>query len=268
MDIQVYAAPDGLRRQVVQLWALRGRPVGIYAGLPKPYVELIVSLSGVHYWRPSPDGPITLYRDGWVTPVQSGPRFAETRGPLHLIGARLTLPAAATLFGPVQALNAGGPIPLDALIGGEAAHLRDRMADAPHDAARVALMADWLKDRLADTAPMLLPEPDCLARLGWRSDALAEIVGLSSRGLRQRFIARFGIGPKFWLQLNRFDAVLRADLSRGRLADAAAAFGFSDQAHMTVEFTRFAGASPGRYLRARLDQPAPEAAPHFLPRAG
>jgi AraC-like DNA-binding protein len=58
---------------------------------------------------------------------------------------------------------------------------------------------------------------------------------------------------------------LRAGPLRGSLADAAAAFGFADQAHMTAEFSRFAGVPPARYAKARADTAAPKAAPHFVP---
>lgn len=258
-------APQSLRSSINSLWALRGRPRGLYSGLPKPYVELVVSLSGTHQWRAEAHAPPLVHRDGWLTPVQFGPRFAETAGELHLVGARLGLLAAARLFGAPAVAAGGVPVPLDAVLGSEAAPLRERLREARGDRERLELLARWLGARLGEGGPAWLPPPGELRRTGWRTDALADLLQLSPRGLRKRFADRLGIGPKLWLQLGRFDALLRAGPTPGSLADAAVAFGFADQAHMTAEFARFAGLPPGRYVRARASAAAPDAAPHFVP---
>lgn len=51
MEMQVQAPPSALAGQVAAIWTLQGRVAGWYAGLPKPYAELILSLSGRHVWR-------------------------------------------------------------------------------------------------------------------------------------------------------------------------------------------------------------------------
>ena len=265
MDMMVLPAPPQLRGRVAALWALRGRSADLYAGLPKPFAELIVSLSGIHHWQASKDAPPVLFVDGWLTPVQSGPRYAATSGELHLIGARIDPLVAAQLFGLPASAEVALPVPLEALLGHEAGRLRDRLLEAPSDGARLVLLAAWLADRLADRSPAWLPSAATQRRLGWRVDALADALDLSPRGLRKRFAERIGIGPKLWLQLGRFDALLRHEPARGSLADLAAAFGYVDQAHMSAEFARFAGVPPGRYGMARRAGVAPSAAPHFLP---
>ncbi len=247
------------------MWALRGRSAGRYAGLPKPFAELIISLSGQHFWQATEDAPPLQFTDGWLTPVQSGPRYAATTGQLHLIGARLHPATSARLFGLPDASEIATPVPLDALLGIEAGHLRSRLHEAASDHARLALLAGWLADRLTERPPEWLPPASSLHVLGWRVDALADTLGLSPRGLRKRFAEQVGIGPKLWLQLGRFDALLRHEPARGSLADLAAAFGYVDQAHMSAEFSRFAGIAPARYDRARKEFAAPSTAPHFLP---
>jgi AraC-like DNA-binding protein len=197
--------------------------------------------------------------------MQTGPRFAETEGPLHLLGARLTLPAATALFGPLGRLGSPTPIPLDAALGAEAEALRERLCLAGSDRQALALLADWLLDRLSGLSPLALPSPRQLAVLGWRAEGLSDLLALSPRGLRKRFHECFGIAPKLWLQLSRFDAVLASRPQPGSLADTAAAFGYADQAHMTLEFGRFAGISPGRYAAVRARTAAPALAPHFVP---
>ena len=258
-------APIRLRCGVISLWTLRGHPPGAYVGLPKPYVELIISLSGVHLWRADASSLPLTYRDGWLTPLQVKPRWAETLGELHLIGARLHLFTAARLFG-AAAMRAGGfPIPLDAILGSAANELRERLLHMYSDGDRMKLLAHWLETQLDHSDAGWLPQSSELSSTGWRTDALAEMLQLSPRALRKRFASKVGLSPKLWLQLSRFDEFLRAEPAPGSLADAAAAFGFADQAHMTREFTRFAGVPPARYETARASVSAPKAAPHFVP---
>ena len=250
---------------VVGLWSLRGRPREAYSGLPKPYVELIVSLSGKHKWWVDKNEGVQSYAHGWVTPVQSGPRFAQTKGPLHLIGARLSISSSAALFGASFNRDVSAPIPLSHLIGIEAEFLRERLNYCPTELDRLACLESWLRNRLESLRFVSLPSIEDLSVMGWRTDALANILGLSTRGLRKRFQTQFGVGPKFWLQLGRFDSILKSEIQKEGLAGIAASHGYTDQAHMTSEFSRFAGRPPKTYLSIRIENNAPAAAPHFVP---
>lgn len=265
MEMTVSAAPPYLRGSVVAMWELRGRLSGWYTGLPKPYAELIVSLSGTHRWRSSEGAAPLTFERGWLTPVQAGPRFAETLGELHLVGARLHPLAAARLSGAAGALGSAHPIPLDLLFGSEGERLRQSLKDAGGPIGRRQTFSAWLNRRLFDHDAAWLPNIGNLHRIGWRVDALAGELALSPRGLHKRFVQELGIGPKLWLQLGRFDAVLRHRPARGSLADIAVQFGYTDQAHMTAEFRRFAGVSPGAYIDARVNGSTPDDAPHLVP---
>ncbi len=251
--------------RVFELWSLRGKPKGRYSGLPKPYVELVISLTGSHLWQANKTSVPLDFKDGWVTPVQSGPRFAETFGQLHLVGARLSIDTAANLFGSDINLDAESPIPLDSLIGYEASSLREQLLELETDSQRLKHLEQWIGNRITERPSLELPSLAVMAKMGWRTDALADLMGISSRGLRKKFKTKFGIGPKFWLQLNRFDAVLKSDIVEEGLSSTAAAFGYTDQSHMTSEFKRFAGLPPQAYLSTRKVEQAPDKAPHFLP---
>ncbi len=261
--------PQSLRGHVQDFWALSGQITGQYSGLPKPYIEFVISLSGTHLWQRTPDDTAYSYEKGWVTPLQFGARFAETKGPLHLIGARLSLKAAKQLLGAAPLLEASTPIPIDELIGHEAEHLREQLLSLPTEHHRLLHLAQWTEQRLAHRPPLYetLPPPEVLTKLGWRIDTLAEYYDISTRGLRKRFHAQFGLSPKLWLQLTRFDQVIRFDIASNSLAETAATFGYADQSHLSHEFKRFAGRSPGLYLGDRQKNDAPEEAPHFVPDA-
>ncbi len=262
----ILSSPTGqLPPGVVELWSLSGEPEGLYSGLPKPYVEMIISLSGNHFWRSDRLSDPLNFSGGWITPIQSGPRFAQTLGALHLVGARLTIEAAVNLFGPAINRDSAYPIPLQDLIGAEAQLLQEQLLELTTESSRMACLSRWISQRLTHRPVIEIPTLRALAEMRWRADSLADYLGLSSRGLRKKFKNQLGVGPKFWLQLHRFDALLGADVSQMNLAEVAAAFGYTDQAHMTSDFGRFAGRSPHNYLKARLDASAPTEAPHFLP---
>lgn len=83
---------------------------------------------------------------------------------------------------------------------------------------------------------------------------LADTVGVTTRYLTTLFGQEVGRSPKTVAMLMRFQhATARIAASARRyghvdLAAAAAATGYSDQAHMTREFVRFAGVPPRRWL--------------------
>jgi AraC-like DNA-binding protein len=83
-------------------------------------------------------------------------------------------------------------------------------------------------------------------------DSLAREVGYSRQHLARRFRAEFGLGPKLAARIIRFERanrMLRTIPSYVSLAEVAASCGYADQAHLTRDFTAFAGCSPTSWLR-------------------
>lgn len=120
---------------------------------------------------------------------------------------------------------------------------------ARHSTARPAATSDArvelrrVRERLADLAQ---PAPS-LAEL-------AALAGLSRFQLLRRFEAQQGLPPHAWLLQRRTEAA-RGLVARGLpLAEAAGAAGFADQSHMTREFARRYGFTPGQ-LRGALARP-------------
>lgn len=252
-------APDILRGAVRELWHLAdpGRP---HRGLPKPYVEIVVSLRGVHWWRAAPALPEHRYLTAWVTPVQAAARYARSVGRRELIGARLEPWAARAWLGLLPDGNGTPPPTLDSFLGQEARRLRALLRTAIDDDALFARFGDWLASQPALVEASRGPprRPD-----GLRVANLAEAVSHSPRHFRRAFAGRAGIAPKRWLLLHRLDAVLRdRNLSDPvySLARLAADHGFADQAHLTREIRRFTGATPAMFRGRHCGYP-----PHMLP---
>lgn len=254
------ATPAPLIGAVQELWLLEDDGE-LHAGLPKPYVELVVSLSGVHYWRAGPEEPDHRFSSAWLTPLQEGPRYAWSEGPRRLIGARLEPWAAHAIFGLLPRGDGPPPPVLHSLIGDEADRLRASLMSAGDDETRFSRFAGWLSDRPAMRRARPAPTPAYD-----RTASLAKALGVSARSLRRRFGAEFGMAPKRWLRLKRLDCVLR-ELGSGdgdaSLADVAQAHGFADQAHLTRELADLTGATPTVLKRRAAGTP-----PHLLTTRG
>jgi AraC-like DNA-binding protein len=79
------------------------------------------------------------------------------------------------------------------------------------------------------------------------SAALESVAGLSRYSVARHFRACLGTSPYRYIVMRRLERV-RELIRRGeRLVDAAAASGFADQSHMTRQFKRAYGLSPGRW---------------------
>lgn len=98
------------------------------------------------------------------------------------------------------------------------------------------------------------------------ADELSALAGCSRFALYRAFVAEYGMSP------GDYQRQLRLRAARGLLADglnpadAAAATGFTDQAHLTRWFGRCYGITPARYRAAVFGQPSePAGRPRALP---
>jgi AraC-like DNA-binding protein len=95
-----------------------------------------------------------------------------------------------------------------------------------------------------EEASQLLDDPHA------RVKRLAAVHGLSTRTLRRRTRTATGLPPKRLLSMERFRrAVYEVPLGAGALSGVAGELGFADQAHLTREFQRHAGLTPGAFQR-------------------
>ena len=82
-------------------------------------------------------------------------------------------------------------------------------------------------------------------------DDLADDCGLGRFRLVRDFARLTGLTPHAYLLQRRTELARRLIAAGTPLAEAAAAAGFADQSHMTRNFTRRYGYTPGAYLAAR-----------------
>lgn len=235
MRFITHPAPESLKEVVRELWLLEDDG-SLSAGLPKPYVELVVSLDGLHWWRADPTGSEHPYAASWVTPLQQRARYARAEGRRRLIGARLEPWLATELFGTLPPGDGQPPPKLSDLIGEDAETLRRTLLSAVDDEAAFDAFSDWLVTHVAGRA----------VAMSYCFDTQ------SQRTARRRYAKDVGVSPKRWQLLHRLDRLLRdpeLTMSTRSLAHLAQEHGFADQAHMTRELQRLTGATPGNLRR-------------------
>lgn len=83
---------------------------------------------------------------------------------------------------------------------------------------------------------------------------LSQLCGISRYQLIRSFQQATGITPHAYLIQRRIQLARRLIANGTSLAESAAAAGFADQSHMTRQFTRTLGVSPGLYARRLLQR--------------
>ncbi len=169
--------------------------------------------------------------------------------------------ASRALFGLPSAEIPVADYDATAVLGRDIVDLHHRVAEAHRWPDVFALVAQYLIDaRRRRDGATVRPEVLHAWHLLQRSrglmpvTALADAVGVTTRHLATLFRREVGHSPKTVAMLMRFQHAtgLIAESARrhGRvdLARVAADTGYSDQAHLSREFVRFAGVPPQRWL--------------------
>jgi AraC-like DNA-binding protein len=177
------------------------------------------------------------------------------------VSARLHVGAAEAVLGVPASEVAGRIIALDELWGDAATQpLFDRLISArtPTDAA--AIMENTIAERLAQVddarAKPHLALKAAEKLVNTNVNTVAVDLGVSERHLRRIFREAFGVSPKAYAKLARFNRALHAAREGGcaSWASIAAASGYYDQAHLIDEFRTIAGVTP-RALLGELGGP-------------
>lgn len=178
------------------------------------------------------------------------------------LGLRLPPGRAGELFGAQLSELADEFLPLDQLAGGEhtaqlSATLR-RLAtqrntpsvSATESASRVA---DHVADQVAKFATELAASSawaEAVRRSAVAAEparsAAARLAG-SERSFRRRMLSTFGYGYATLVRLERARHARTLLLRGSSVGDAAATAGFADQPHLSREFQRLVGMSPGQF---------------------
>jgi AraC-like DNA-binding protein len=188
--------------------------------------------------------------------ASAAPAVVRMREKVEGVSITLRPGAAAALLGLPAGEIAGNAVHLDELWQGGAAELLARMAEAPDDAARVAMLQAVLRRRLLDGSgtahPAAMHAAGLIAASGGQQPLreVAAAVGVGERRLQQLFHAHVGLSPRAWGRLARLHGCLRALRLRPTpsWAQVALESGFYDQSHLVNEFRALCGVTPTEFL--------------------
>ena len=253
--------PAALSHVIRCVWLLRGR-AGAAAEpvVPDGRAEIIIHVGE----------PFSQVEGGVARRQAALLVSGQLTRPLHLapsrepdvIGIRFRTAAARALLRADLHELADRVMPLGEVRPRLAAALEDAARRAGDPASRARAVASVIGRAIRNVpAPAMARAVALLDRSPVPVAEVAQALGLTRRTLERRFLAEVGLPPRTLWGVLRFRRAFRT-LSRapaGSWARVAAECGYYDQAHMTREFKRFAGAPPSAFFTA-----APTLAPAFL----
>jgi AraC-like DNA-binding protein len=201
-------------------------------------------------------------RTGSFDAVVAGPHshffVLDTSRPTALIGVHFR-PSGAFPFValPLDELR-NRHVSLEALWGGRASELRERLLAAEEPEAKLRLLERQLLSLLRRPHSRHAAVSHALAAFSRAPRRIADVVaetGLSPRRFIRLFADEVGLTPKSFCRIRRFQRAV-ALVHRAQAVDwaeTALACGYSDQSHMIHDFQDFAGQSPANYLSCRTE---------------
>jgi AraC-like DNA-binding protein len=218
----------------------------------------VVRLDGAPSLSPIiPDGcaDIMVYDD--APPVVAGPdattRWTRLREGTVIVGIRLRPGAVRAILGcPAGLILNGGALLSDLTPGAGALH--QRLLMTANLLQRYALLEDWVRRAIvrnathdhAVVAACRLFVNDPQREIG----EVARRFNWNVRTIHRQFRAACGYGPKHFQRIMRIQHAIRVvhSTAPARLAEAAHAAGYADQAHMNRDFRDITGFSPRQYF--------------------
>ena len=236
---------------VERYWILEGAGAGAPAAiLPDGRVELVFHY-GATFRRHHSNARVERQPRALLAGPSLAPVVVSHDGLAGVAAIRLRPAAArALLHFPIRDVT-DRIVDLEAIFPG-ARRLREQLASACDDAGRLQRLEDWLRDiELAPLDREVAFAVDTIVHTGGRVtvDLLARRSGVGRRQLERAFLRDVGLPPKSFARLTRLHTALRLVRGGDALADAAAACGYYDQAHMTLDFRHLAATSPEAWRR-------------------
>ena len=251
-DLISRCAPPGDLAPLVEAFA--GRTANVqrarFPVFPTARAELIFHFGDPFQVADESDGAmralapaVLLGPRGSISWQSAGPRIDWFLVQLTPLGCRCVLGAS---FGESWHRE----IALSDLWGSDALVLHDKLAEIPSFEARRALVLAEIRARCGVVDADPLTRVGSLVRTGQirHLDQLGLCLDVGPRRLHQRFVARYGVGPKTLLSLLRFGRQLEA---RHPLSMIDAEPEYADESHAIREFRRFTGLTPGAYARQK-----------------
>ncbi|MDX2138053.1 MAG: helix-turn-helix domain-containing protein [Chloroflexota bacterium] len=229
---------------------------------------------GVAYARQNLLGGTSAMTTAHLDAQREYPIAIAQAGVIDLIGIRFRAGGLAAFIRLPLHEASNLTIDLQAIFGGAAGVLEARMYESQDPRERVALLDLFFLQRLAPppalTTAHYVAERIVSSNGSERIATISDDVGYSIRTVDRLFGQIFGVSPKVYARIVRFQralGMLGAQPSMP-LIDIALLCGYYDQAHFSREFAEFAGDTPLAFRLAILERqgdPPPNLLPLYNP---
>jgi AraC-like DNA-binding protein len=240
--------------------------------LPLPAIDLKINFGGAfQVYRADHGEPFAALTKSWVVGLWSTSHIVDWPLDMQHFGVSFK-PGRAYLFLqlPLSELQ-NQVVSLDAIWGGFAAEIRERLYLAPTIQARFALLEELLLARLSEAPQGLKAVQYAVGEVARYHGALSirelsNRMGMSQKHLITQFRQMVGCTPKELARLYRFAQVLDSidPIQPVDWTLVAHQFRYHDQSHFIRDFREFTGHTPTDYLRLRRQMHAenPDRARH------
>jgi AraC-like DNA-binding protein len=258
MNYAEIAPSKHLAKYIKCFWTLeQAGPLSDHAPepvMPDGSLEIIFNLSDP-FRRYHHDGAIETQSSAIVAGQMREFAVIEPSGSVRLFGIRFH-PAGAYPFFKFPLSELTDRIEdLDLIWGKQAREIEEKINCAKTREECVAaaesvlyklLAANANYDPIVEHASEMIVENRGLATI----ETITDNLGVSGRRLERRFQQRFGLTPKFFSRIIRFQHLLAAlqEERKENLLGTALSFGYYDQAHLIHEFREFSGKSPAAFF--------------------
>jgi AraC-like DNA-binding protein len=218
--------------------------------IPDGRMEIVFHY-GARFDRHRPDGTTERQDAAMLVGQQLAPVVLSHDGEAKVAAIRLRPAAGRALVGCAAAEINDRFVDLEAVFG-PTSLIREQLALAENDGARVMLLDSWLGAHVrGSSCPALTAAVDAILAGPASADlaAVAADAGISLRQLERRFIVDVGVPPKTFARLARLQTALSRIAAGRALADVALDCGYYDQSHMTRDFMRLGETSPAAWRR-------------------
>jgi AraC-like DNA-binding protein len=259
-----YPPPLPLSEFVALFWLYEGyrQPHKKERLLPDGSMEMVVNLreDQVRMYDPHAAGKFEVLRGSIIVGAHSEFFVIDTAEQHSVIGVHFKPGGAFPFFDVPAGELHNRHLSLEALWGGGAGELRERLLEAGTPRAMFAVLEQAL---LARAAWRLEHHPAVKFALRQfhglpHTRTIAEVagqIGLSAKRFIEVFNGEVGLTPKLFCRVRRFQRALRS-IGQGapvEWAAVAADCGYFDQAHFIRDFRAFSGINPSAYLAQRTE---------------
>jgi AraC-like DNA-binding protein len=221
---------------------------------PDALAELIVMLDEPH--RDGDVATLDPFPAVCINGLRTRPSVVVApRGRCRVLGVQFQAAGACALLRSSMKELRDVTIDLRDALGRAAAELGERCADARNAAAVVQTAAQWVT-RQIDYDMTRESDVRWAARVIQNSRGVTSIEEIAGRlsapraRLARRFCEYYGVTPKLFARIVRFDHALSLLQESRDIAAAAAALAYADQSHLYRDFSQFSGMTPGALLSA------------------